>query len=310
MQWPVLPEGERVARMEPPTAYPVPVVIDSDTYNEIDDQFCIAYAALSPKVDLQAVYAAPFVNARADTPEQGMERSYEEMLRLMALLERDPTGFCFRGSDRYLGGWDTPVDSPAARDLIARAMAQPEEEPLYVLTIGCPTNVASALLMEPRLVRKIVVVWMGGNAVGWPTAREFNLMQDLPADRVLLDSGVPFVMIPAYPVLTHLATSLPELEYYLGDSTPLGQFLLANVADYRQSDARYPVYSKIIWDPATVAWCVLPEAAPSRLIPTPYLDEDMHWAVDPTRRLMREVAYIDRDPIFQDLFSLLGSAKL
>lgn len=310
MKWPVLPEGERVARMNPPVNYPIPVVIDTDTYNEIDDQFCIAYAALSPKVDLQAVYAAPFVNQRAQTPKEGMERSYEEMLRLMKLLGKEAEGFCFQGSDRYLGCWDTPVNSPAAHDLITRALAQPDDQPLYVLTIGCPVNVASALLLEPRLVRKIVVVWMGGNAVGWPTAREFNLLQDLPADRVLLDSGVPFVMIPAYPVLTHLSTSLQELEYYLGGSTPLGEFLLHNVADYRQGDARFTVYSKIVWDPATVAWCVMPDNLPSRLIPTPYLDEDMHWAQDPTRHLMREVYFVDRDPIFQDLFSLLGSSKL
>ena len=36
-------------------------VIDSDTYNEVDDQFAISYALLSPeRLDVKAVYAAPF----------------------------------------------------------------------------------------------------------------------------------------------------------------------------------------------------------------------------------------------------------
>jgi hypothetical protein len=43
-----------------------------------------------------------------------------------------------------------------------------------------------------RQVKRRDVVWLGGNARFWPTAREFNLRQDPAASRVLFDSGVAF----------------------------------------------------------------------------------------------------------------------
>ena len=62
---------------------PIPVVIDSDTFNEIDDQFAIAYALCRPQtLDVQALLAAPFVNEKAGTPAEGMCKSLAEMKRV------------------------------------------------------------------------------------------------------------------------------------------------------------------------------------------------------------------------------------
>ena len=66
------------------------------------------------------MYAAPFFNERSDGPGDGMEKSYAEILRLLGALGRGTEGFVFRGSERYMKSEDDPVDSPAARDLIAR----------------------------------------------------------------------------------------------------------------------------------------------------------------------------------------------
>ena len=54
------------------------------------------------------------------------------------------------------------------RDLVARGLGSPDDDPLYVVAIGAITNVASALLTEPALAGKIVVVWLGGHALTWP----------------------------------------------------------------------------------------------------------------------------------------------
>ena len=48
------------------------VILDTDTYNEVDDQYALAYAMLSPdKVNVLAITVAPFKNSRAKTPGEG-----------------------------------------------------------------------------------------------------------------------------------------------------------------------------------------------------------------------------------------------
>ena len=55
-------------------------ILDTDTFNEIDDQFAITYAMLSEDIDLLALTAAPFLNSRASSVEDGMEKSYEDFI--------------------------------------------------------------------------------------------------------------------------------------------------------------------------------------------------------------------------------------
>ena len=85
--FPRLDTPDLVRRLEPPRAKPVRAVLDTDTYNEVDDQFALAYALLAKEaLTLEAVYAAPFTNDRSSGPGDGMERSYEEILRVLARL--------------------------------------------------------------------------------------------------------------------------------------------------------------------------------------------------------------------------------
>ena len=59
----------------------VDVVLDTDAYNEIDDQYAIAYLLNSEdKLNVKAIYAAPFFNENSKSPKDGMERSYDEIL--------------------------------------------------------------------------------------------------------------------------------------------------------------------------------------------------------------------------------------
>ena len=121
-----------------------------------------------------------------------MEKSYEEILRLPSFFTDTDPGSVFRGSSQFTDRKGRPVESDAARDLIEKGL-KPSDEPLYVLTIGCPVNVSSAILMEPRINEKIVVVWFGGTTRHWPSASEFNLRQDVIALQVFFDRGVPLV---------------------------------------------------------------------------------------------------------------------
>ena len=202
------------------------MVLDTDTYNEIDDQFALTYALLSPEqLAVEAIYAAPFHNTRSDGPGDGMEKSYEEILRLLDFLGWQAEGFAFRGSKEYIGADRKPQENAAVHDLIEKALASADDDPLYVVAIGAITNVASALLLEPEIIKKIVVVWLGGHNLNWPHTREFNLVQDVPAAQVALDSGVPFVIVPCYGVTSHLLTTLAELRAFIGGTSRVGDYL-------------------------------------------------------------------------------------
>lgn len=298
--------------LEPPTGK-IQAVIDTDTYNEIDDQYAVLYALLSPnRINVEAIYAAPYLNARSTSPADGMEKSYQEILRLLKFLGRDSTGIVHRGSESFLTAPNKPVESAAMRDLIAKALA-PRTGPLYVLTLGCPANVSSAILAEPKIKDKIVVVWLGGTTHDWPSAREFNLFQDLHASRVLFDSGVPLMQIPTKNVSEHLRTTLPEAEFWLKGKSRLCDYLYEQFVDYYRSHTKgkpqpYP-WSKVIWDISTVAWVLDPSWIPSTLVPSPLLTDDFRWQKQPNRHTIRVATNALRDPVFYDLFTKLATVK-
>lgn len=300
MTFPFLSEHTRISRLEPPTGK-LRMVLDTDTYNEIDDQFALTYALLSPdKLNVEAIYAAPFHNSRSQGPGDGMEKSYQEILRLLDFLGRAADGFAFRGSTEYLGSARQPQDNAAVRDLIDRALASPTDDPLYVVAIGAITNVASALLLAPEIINKIVVVWLGGHHLGWPHTREFNLAGDVPAAQVALDSGVPFVIVPCMGVTSHLLTTLPELQATIGGTNPVGDYLCQIFKEYRPDSFGA---SSVIWDISTIAWLLNSDWVPSNLVHSPVLTDQVTWSVDQSRHLVRVASFVQRDPIFRDLFN-------
>jgi hypothetical protein len=305
MQMPQIDEAVRLARLQPPTGK-VRVALDTDTYNEVDDQFALVYALLSPdKIALEAVYAAPYYNDRSSGPADGMERSYDEILRLLEMMKVSPAGWVFKGSTDYLSSDLKPQESEAARDLVQRALASPPDDPLYVVAIGAITNVASAILMEPKIIERIVIVWLGGHALYWPHTREFNLAQDVPAARLVFDCGVPLVQIPCMGVTTHLHTTIPELEAHVSGRGAIGDYLVEIVKGYHEDHLGW---SKVIWDIATIAYLIDSSWTPTDLVHSPILTDQVTWSVDHSRHLIRSANYIHRDPIFRDLFTKLKAA--
>lgn len=284
----------------------VRIVLDTDTYNEVDDQFALAYALKSKdKLELKAVYAVPFFsnyNDKSSGPADGMEKSYEEIIRIFEKLKISSDGFVYRGSGKYLSSTEKPVDSDAARNLIKQAMAS-EEEPLYVVAIGAITNIASAILMEPEIINNIIVIWLGGHAFHWSDTAEFNLMQDVLAARIIFDSGVPLIHIPCKGVTTHLQTTIPELEFYLKGKNEICDYLIEIV---KRHTGKPHCWSKIIWDVAAIAWLINPEWVNTNIVSSPIITDQMIWSFDDKRHFIKSAFYMERDKIFGDLFKKLA----
>ncbi len=294
-------------RLVPPSleSGPLDLVLDTDTYNEIDDQFALAYAELSPeRLTLHAIHAAPFHNGRSDGPGDGMAKSYDEIIRVLDILGRPSDGRVFRGSTAWLADATTPVASAARDDLIERARAQPDDRPLYVAAIGAITNVASAILAAPDIREKVVVVWLAGHPLYWPSAHEFNLKQDPHASRVMFDSGVPLMLMPCRGVAELVKTTAAELDAHLAGRSAVGRYLADTFRAYEHGPSMTsPGRSKEIWDLAAIAWLIDARWVTAALAPSPILTGDLTWSRDDRRHPIRVAQHIQRDPLFADLFA-------
>ena len=347
-------------------------VIDTDTRNEIDDQYALAWAFLSrDKLTIEAIYAAPYsfqervaeqrsadrvrqrgtpatamdaallarhrglllqldeagIDVQDDrqmdpqdtvlvSPGHGMELSYQEILVVCDKLGIEFADRVLRGSDRYLGSVDSPVESVAVEHLIALAKTASADEPLHVVAIGAATNVSSALLLAPEIIGNIVVSW----TAGYPTTvmgvvqPSFNMQQDVPASQLLFDSGVPLVYLPGFHVGAQLSLSLPEVEAWVRGRGAIGDYLhwlYINNPNYpRRGFTDHFARSWIMWDLINFAWLINPAWVPTFMTDAPYLSDDCRWYRDEkARHPMREALDINRDAIYRDFFGKLEAAN-
>lgn len=291
----------------------VDVVLDTDAYNEIDDQYAIAYLLQCPeRIRIQGFCAAPFLNSKAGSPGQGMQLSFDEIKKLLRLAGREELlPKVYKGSEDFLQDEHTPQNTPAARFMAELAAGYTSDKPLYIVAIGAITNVASAMLLNPKLKEKCVIIWLGGHAHHMAMTDEFNMQQDIAAARVVMDSGVPFVQLPCGGVVDRFSTSRYELEHWLLGKNALCDYLVRNTVKEAEGYAAGQPWTRVIWDVTAVAWLMNDDHRfmwdELRHVPVP--EYDRRYAFDSGRHFMRYVSSLNRDALFADLFArLAGSA--
>ena len=288
----------------------VDVVLDTDAYNEIDDQFAIAYLlSCKEKLDTKAIYAAPFFNINSEGPADGMERSYHEIFKILDLLGESAE--VFRGSNAFMSDERTPIISDAAADLVQRAKQYSPENPLYVVAIGAITNVASAILLDPIVAQNTVVVWLGGHGRDFIDTREFNMEGDILAARVVMGSGVPLVQLPCMGVVSEFRISKPELEYWFRGKNAVSDYLADNTIRAAERRHKGTPWTRCIWDVTAVAWLMNDNDAlmESRIIPTHVPSLDFVYEQPEDAPPMRYIYQIKRDALMTDLVNRITSRK-
>lgn len=284
----------------------IDVVLDTDAYNEIDDQFAIAYLLkYKERVNVKALCAAPFYNSRSEGPKDGMEKSYDEILKLLSLMGENVD--VYKGSEEYLKDEKTPVISDSAKYMANICNEYSTEKPLYIVAIGAITNVASALLLNPEMKERAVVVWLGGHAHHFHDTKEFNMYQDVAAARVVMESGVPFVQLPCAGVVDRFTVSKPELEYWLKGKNDLADYLATNTIEEADSYAKGKPWTRVIWDVTAVAWLFNDNNRfmRTRIVPTLIPGYDNIYEKDHEGCPMVYAYHINRDGLMYDLFNKL-----
>lgn len=287
----------------------VDCVLDTDTYNEIDDQFALAYMLKCPeRMNVKAMYAAPFHNDKSNSPCNGMHKSYDEILKILRFMSReDMIPNVYKGSENYLPDEKTFVESEAARHLVSLTSGYTAENPLYVVAIGAITNVASALLMCPEIGKKIVVVWLGGHSLEAPHTAEFNMMQDIAAARVVWRNAEYLVQLPCARVVEHFSISAPELREYLLGKNELCTYLAENTIGYTDARTDTGCWTKPIWDLTAPAWLMNDNSAfmTYKIIKRRLPNYDRQYNVGETDKYMAYVDYIRRDKLMMELINTL-----
>lgn len=289
----------------------IDVVLDTDTFNEIDDQYALAYMIQSEdRLNILGVYAAPFLNHHSSSPKDGMEKSYDEILNVYKLLNRPEfEHITFKGSTEFLINQE-PTMSEAVQHLIYTAMAHSPENPLYVVGIAAATNIATAILIEPKIINNIVVLWLGGLGYDWHNNLSFNCRQDLVAARALLDTPMPLVQFPGMGVISAFATTGPELEYWLKGKNSFCDYMIAKTEEEaRITNLRSGgnVWSRALWDVVPIGWLLSEEFMKDKLVNSPIMQDNHYYSQDFRRHFIKYVYFVERDKLMEDLFEKLAN---
>lgn len=297
--------SERIRNLSVPSGR-VDVVLDTDAFNDVDDRYAISYLLRSSdKLDTKAIYAAPYTKPYMRDAERGMESSYREIKKLLSRLGE--SCLVYRGATEYLRNEYTPVISDAACDIARRVFDYSPEKPLYIVAIGAMTNVASAILLNPTVAENAVVVWLGGHAMHYHDNREFNLMQDITAARVVFSSGVPIVRLPCEGVVSEFTLSRHELEECLLGKSEIADYLARITVKEMAKHRAGAITSKTIWDVTAVAWLLNDgdRFMLSRIVKTPLLTPENPSSENPDGVDMCYVYHINKNALFSDLIEKL-----
>lgn len=217
-----------------PLIYDVPdykklrVIIDTDAACEADDPFAIAHALMSKKLIVKAIFAEQF-----GTPDT-TRLSYNEIMTVLDAMDIEVP--VFMGEEGKLSDVEGKDISPAARYLIDEAMRE-DPLPLFVLCQGAITNIASAIKACPQIIKRMTVVWIGGQGHDNFTKefREFNAGNDIEAANLVISSGVEFWQIPSN-VYSTMQIGLAELQKKVYPCGKIGKHLFENMVNYNMSE--------------------------------------------------------------------------
>lgn len=298
-------------------------ISDTDAMNEADDQYSIVHQLLSPEIQVVGYVAAHFEKKHGEGQCRSMMKSYEELENVIDLMELDREVPVYKGAEHSMTEYGKPVDSEGARFIIEEAMKD-EETPLFVGFQGTLTDLAAAILIEPRIAKRMTAVWIGGGA--YPGGEwEFNLSQDIIAANTVFASELNLWQIPISSY-RFIRTSMAELERRVKPCGKIGKYLfdqmlachMARAMDDTFSEGteesfiylfdNYPMESWCLGDQPIMSVMLDPHSQEYEMVPAPQFSEDMFYIHNTDNRPIRVYKHIDSYLTMEDFFAKLEMA--
>lgn len=288
-----------------PLIYDVPdykklrVIIDTDAACEADDPFAIAHALMSKKLIVKAIFAEQF-----GTPDT-TRLSYNEIMTVLDAMDIEVP--VFMGEEGKLSDVEGKDISPAAQYLIDEAMRE-DPLPLFVLCQGAITNIASAIKACPQIIKRMTVVWIGGQGHDNFTKefREFNAGNDIEAANLVISSGVEFWQIPSN-VYSTMQIGLAELQKKVYPCGKIGKHLFENMINYNMSEhAGWTAgESWSLGDSPAVGVALDPNCGQYVYREAPIFEEDTTYRFEAGRPMIRVYTSINSRFILEDFICKL-----
>ncbi len=170
----------------------IPLLIDTDANNELDDQHALAYAFFN-----QETFDVVGVTVNNTPLGDGIEGQYREARRVMHLCNVLGKIPLFRGAEENMTDILPTVghsehDGYAGVNFIVDQARSVRGHKLVLVAIGKLTNVALALAKAPDISSRLRLVWLGSN---YPYSGEYNLWADPDAVNFVLDTDVDFEIV-------------------------------------------------------------------------------------------------------------------
>ncbi len=286
-------------------------IVHTDAKNEADDQFTLAHILMTDKLDVRGIIAGHFEKGNnyrhpPKTTAQASLREINLILDLMGLAGKYPV---FKGAEEGIPDEATPIVTEAAEFIIEEAMRD-DPRPLYIGMQGAITDLACAILMEPKICERMTCIWIGGG--DYPEGKEeFNLMSDIAAANVVFSSSMPLWQVPTN-TYKQFAVSLAELQVRVRPYGRIGKYLFDQMIDLNDKLADLSHW------PHGETWCLGDEGVICALledrervggytyIDAPRITEDMKYVPGNSSRKIRVYHTMDVRLDLEDLYAKLA----
>lgn len=170
----------------------IPVILDTDANNELDDQHAMAYMFFN-----DSIFDIIGLTVNTTTDGGNIEQQYAEAERVMKMCAVKGKYPLIKGAD---GNFEDirpnlekeEYDGKDAVEFIISEAKKTREQKLVLLPVGKLTNVALALVKAPEIAKNIKIIWLGTN---YPQEGEYNMLADVPSMNYVLGQDVEFELV-------------------------------------------------------------------------------------------------------------------
>lgn len=274
------------------------IIICSDAKNEADDQYAIVHALLTDRFIIKGLVAGHFRDLGTN------QLSYEEMVKLAKLTHTYGNYPIVLGADQKLVNIKEYEVSAGTRLIIEEALKE-DSLPLYVLNIGALTDLAVALLEEPKITSKMTAIWVGGGR--YPKgSKECNLGNDLIAANYVFASELPLWQIPSNVYKTTLV-SLAQLKLRVAPMGKLGNYLYEQLITFMKTNAKEKSWINpecwVMGDSGAIGVLLEEQKSYYQEIIAPIFDEEHYYIYNQKNRKIRVYRQLNNYFVIEDMLS-------